>query len=53
MASTQKATLNKAGLLYNAGTFNGPINPDTETPAEAERRYPRGVERGVMRGVAS
>ena len=25
MASTQKATPNKAGLLYNAGTFNGPV----------------------------
>ena len=51
MASTQNATLNKPGLLYNAGTFNGPINPDIETLAEPERRYPRGNLRGNLRGV--
>ena len=38
MASTQNATLNKPGLLYNAGTFNGPINPDIEPPTERPRQ---------------
>ena len=34
MASTQNATLNKPGLLYNAGTFNGPIS-SPEAAAQA------------------